>query len=242
MLHVLGLGALFFPGLFLLARRCARRALPGWTMADRSLVGTRFVSSVQAVLATVSGLIIVSSCRDALVGHRISVVFNSIHDLRHLRHVSVSLVQKLREGEYGWKEARHESSQKFCAEGFPDVRASHGNTHHSCAHWPVLSQRSRRFFRGLSLGGRIEYTICIIGQSSDPAKAAAYALAQGERWLHFTDLLPLPHPLVPVHVLCLWETVWNSFVQGAVPHPSALQCGQCFHSGTTALLVLPHMP
>ncbi|XP_030042149.1 TLC domain-containing protein 3A [Microcaecilia unicolor] len=64
MLHVLALGALFFPGLFLLARRCVRRALPDWTVADCSLISTRFVSSVQAVLATVSGLIVVSSCKD----------------------------------------------------------------------------------------------------------------------------------------------------------------------------------
>ncbi|XP_029469012.1 protein FAM57A [Rhinatrema bivittatum] len=64
MLHVLGLGALFFPGLFLLAQRCARRALPGQTEGDCALLSARFVSSVQAVLATVSGLLIVSSCRD----------------------------------------------------------------------------------------------------------------------------------------------------------------------------------
>ncbi|XP_028938726.1 TLC domain-containing protein 3A isoform X2 [Ornithorhynchus anatinus] len=66
MVRTLALASLFFPGLFALGALGLRRALPRWTVADCVLVSARFVSSVQAVLATVSGLIIVSSCTNVI--------------------------------------------------------------------------------------------------------------------------------------------------------------------------------
>ncbi|XP_028938725.1 TLC domain-containing protein 3A isoform X1 [Ornithorhynchus anatinus] len=69
MVRTLALASLFFPGLFALGALGLRRALPRWTVADCVLVSARFVSSVQAVLATVSGLIIVSSCTNVIT-HR----------------------------------------------------------------------------------------------------------------------------------------------------------------------------
>ncbi|XP_063809838.1 TLC domain-containing protein 3A [Pseudophryne corroboree] len=64
MWHVLAAGSLLFPMLYLLCSRCARKALPGWSEADCSLISVRIVSSVQGVLATVSGLIVITSCKD----------------------------------------------------------------------------------------------------------------------------------------------------------------------------------
>ncbi|XP_004605047.1 TLC domain-containing protein 3A [Sorex araneus] len=59
-------GALFFPGLFALCTWGLRRARPQWSDSDRAMISTRLVSSVQAVLATGSGIIIVRSCRDVI--------------------------------------------------------------------------------------------------------------------------------------------------------------------------------
>ncbi|XP_069613472.1 TLC domain-containing protein 3A isoform X2 [Ranitomeya imitator] len=64
MWHVVTAGFLFFPGLYQLCTRCARRALPGWSEADYSLISSRIVSSVHGVLAAVSGIIVITSCKD----------------------------------------------------------------------------------------------------------------------------------------------------------------------------------
>ncbi|KAM3598271.1 uncharacterized protein V6R79_015935 [Siganus canaliculatus] len=64
MLALVAAGAAFFPGLFLLSRR-ALRAL-GWSEGDAAIVSTRLVSSVQAVMASSVGCIIVSSCSDLM--------------------------------------------------------------------------------------------------------------------------------------------------------------------------------
>ncbi|XP_057630831.1 TLC domain-containing protein 3A isoform X3 [Chionomys nivalis] len=66
MLLTLASGALFFPGLFALSTWALRRSRPGWTDDDCLTVGTRLVSSVQAVLATGAGLIIVCSCSNVV--------------------------------------------------------------------------------------------------------------------------------------------------------------------------------
>lgn len=66
MLLTLLWGSLFFPGLFALCTWALRRALPEWTDTDRAMVSTRLVSSVQAVLATGSGIVIVRSCGDVI--------------------------------------------------------------------------------------------------------------------------------------------------------------------------------
>ncbi|XP_058139771.1 TLC domain-containing protein 3A isoform X2 [Dasypus novemcinctus] len=64
MLLTLAWGSLFFPGLFALCTWGLRRARPGWTSFDCVMISTRLVSSVQAVFATGSGIIIIRSCSD----------------------------------------------------------------------------------------------------------------------------------------------------------------------------------
>ncbi|TKC47505.1 hypothetical protein EI555_018958 [Monodon monoceros] len=62
MLLPLAWGSLLFPGLFGLCAWGLRRARPAWTHNDCVLISTRLVSSVQAVLATGSGIAIIRSC------------------------------------------------------------------------------------------------------------------------------------------------------------------------------------
>ncbi|XP_072795183.1 TLC domain-containing protein 3A isoform X1 [Vicugna pacos] len=66
MLLPLAWGSLFFPGLFGLCTWGLRRARPAWTHSDCVMISTRLVSSVQAVLATGSGIIIIRSCRNVV--------------------------------------------------------------------------------------------------------------------------------------------------------------------------------
>ncbi|KAL4608604.1 protein FAM57A-like [Arapaima gigas] len=59
-------GVLLFPGLF----SCLRKALPSifthWTQADVVLVSERLVSTIHAIMATIAGLIVVSSCNSVI--------------------------------------------------------------------------------------------------------------------------------------------------------------------------------
>nr|XP_045014581.1 TLC domain-containing protein 3A isoform X3 [Jaculus jaculus] len=66
MLQTLAWGSLFFPGLFAFSVWALRRLRPEWTFLDCVIIGTRLVSSVQAVLATGSGIIIICSCRNVV--------------------------------------------------------------------------------------------------------------------------------------------------------------------------------
>ncbi|KAM9597731.1 TLC domain-containing protein 3A isoform 2-T2 [Trichechus inunguis] len=66
MLLTLAWGSLFFPGLFALSTWWLRRSRPEWTDSDCVMISTRLVSSVQAVLATGSGIIIIRSCKDVV--------------------------------------------------------------------------------------------------------------------------------------------------------------------------------
>ncbi|XP_032284810.1 TLC domain-containing protein 3A isoform X1 [Halichoerus grypus] len=66
MLLTLALGSLFFPGLFALCTWGLRRARPAWSDSDCVMISTRLVSSVQAVLATGSGIVIIRSCSDVI--------------------------------------------------------------------------------------------------------------------------------------------------------------------------------
>ncbi|KAK2509721.1 hypothetical protein MC885_019982 [Smutsia gigantea] len=66
MLLTLAWGSLFFPGLFALCTWGLLRARPEWTDTDRVTISTRLVSSVQAVLATGSGIVIIRSCKDVI--------------------------------------------------------------------------------------------------------------------------------------------------------------------------------
>nr|XP_010594778.1 protein FAM57A isoform X2 [Loxodonta africana] len=66
MLLTLAWGSLFFPGLFALSTWWLRRSRTAWTDSDCVMISTRLVSSVQAVLATGSGIIIIRSCKDVV--------------------------------------------------------------------------------------------------------------------------------------------------------------------------------
>lgn len=66
MLQTLAWGSLFFPGLFALCTWALRRARPEWSAYDCVMVSTRLVSSAQAVLATGSGIVIVSYCKNVV--------------------------------------------------------------------------------------------------------------------------------------------------------------------------------
>ncbi|XP_036123559.1 TLC domain-containing protein 3A isoform X6 [Molossus molossus] len=66
MLLTLAWGSLFFPGLFALCTWGLRRARPEWTGYDCVMISTRLVSSVQAVLATGSGIVIVCYCKNVV--------------------------------------------------------------------------------------------------------------------------------------------------------------------------------
>ncbi|MED6245964.1 hypothetical protein ATANTOWER_010898 [Ataeniobius toweri] len=65
MLGLLAAGAVFFPGLFLVAKG-ALKHLMGWPEDDAVVLSTRLVSSLQAVLASSAGWIITSSCMDVM--------------------------------------------------------------------------------------------------------------------------------------------------------------------------------
>ncbi|GLD48836.1 protein FAM57B-like protein [Lates japonicus] len=58
-------GSVFFPGLLLLSKLTLRHMM-GWREGDAAVVSTRLVSSVQSIMATSAGCIIVSSCRDVM--------------------------------------------------------------------------------------------------------------------------------------------------------------------------------
>ncbi|XP_059204789.1 LOW QUALITY PROTEIN: TLC domain containing 3Ba [Centropristis striata] len=65
MLLLLAVGSVFFPGLFFLSKRSLKLLL-GCSEEDAAVLSTRVVSSLQAVMASSAGCIIVSSCRDVL--------------------------------------------------------------------------------------------------------------------------------------------------------------------------------
>ncbi|XP_028838081.1 protein FAM57B-like [Denticeps clupeoides] len=67
MLDALACGAVLFPGLFLCLRKLLPCAFARWSDADVVLVSERLVSSIHAVMATVSGIIVVSSCRSNVI-------------------------------------------------------------------------------------------------------------------------------------------------------------------------------
>ncbi|KAF3699706.1 Protein FAM57B [Channa argus] len=62
---LLAAGSVFFPGLFLLSKQTLKHVM-GWSEGDAAIVSTRLVSSVQAIMASSAGCIIVRSCRDVM--------------------------------------------------------------------------------------------------------------------------------------------------------------------------------
>ncbi|XP_036623054.1 TLC domain-containing protein 3A [Trichosurus vulpecula] len=66
MLLTLACGSIFFPGFFVLGAWGLHQALPQWTVIDCLTFSNRVVSSIQAILASASGLTIVLSCTDVI--------------------------------------------------------------------------------------------------------------------------------------------------------------------------------
>ncbi|XP_039363304.1 TLC domain-containing protein 3A isoform X3 [Mauremys reevesii] len=76
MWQTLAIASVFFPGLFALCVRSLGWAAPAWSLKDRILLSSRLVSSVQATMATVSGIIVVLNCKDVTWQAEISKVTN----------------------------------------------------------------------------------------------------------------------------------------------------------------------
>ncbi|XP_066835870.1 TLC domain-containing protein 3A isoform X2 [Anser cygnoides] len=74
MWRTLALASAFFPGLFALCTRALRWAAPAWSLRERVLLSGRLVSTVQATMATVSGLTVVLSCGDVVRDRQTSIV------------------------------------------------------------------------------------------------------------------------------------------------------------------------
>nr|XP_020862603.1 protein FAM57A isoform X2 [Phascolarctos cinereus] len=66
MLLTLACGSIFFPGFFVLCSWGLHQALPQWKVIDCLTFSNRLVSSIQAVLASASGLLILWSCNDVV--------------------------------------------------------------------------------------------------------------------------------------------------------------------------------
>ncbi|XP_030826061.1 ceramide synthase-like, partial [Camarhynchus parvulus] len=62
-------GLVFFPGLFVLARR-GLAAIAGCPQSRATVLAARLVSSVQAVMASTAGFIISSSCQNNVIDDR----------------------------------------------------------------------------------------------------------------------------------------------------------------------------
>nr|XP_056721245.1 TLC domain-containing protein 3A [Euleptes europaea] len=62
----LALGALLFPALFAACLRSLGSLAPGWSRKDRIVLSGRLVSSIQATMATLSGIIVICSCQDVV--------------------------------------------------------------------------------------------------------------------------------------------------------------------------------
>lgn len=70
MLEVLASGAVVFPGLFFALRRFLPCAFKHWSDADVVLVSERLVSFIHAIMATTTGVIVVSTCRSNVIYDR----------------------------------------------------------------------------------------------------------------------------------------------------------------------------
>ncbi|XP_061460822.1 TLC domain-containing protein 3A [Rhineura floridana] len=66
MWQTLALGSLFFPALFAFSVRSLGWIAPAWSLKDRIVLSGRLVSSVQATMATLSGIIVIFSCKDVV--------------------------------------------------------------------------------------------------------------------------------------------------------------------------------
>uniref|UniRef100_A0A0F7ZB17 Protein FAM57A n=3 Tax=Crotalinae TaxID=8710 RepID=A0A0F7ZB17_CROAD len=66
MWQTLALGLLFFPALFAAFTRSLSWLAPAWSLKDRLVLSSRLVSTIQAIMATLSGLVVIFSCKDVV--------------------------------------------------------------------------------------------------------------------------------------------------------------------------------
>ncbi|KAJ7308823.1 hypothetical protein JRQ81_008092 [Phrynocephalus forsythii] len=66
MWQTLAVGAVLFPGLFAACVRSLGSIAPAWSLKERIVLSGRLVSSVQATMATLSGVIVILSCKDVV--------------------------------------------------------------------------------------------------------------------------------------------------------------------------------
>ncbi|KAL7986915.1 hypothetical protein Chor_005834 [Crotalus horridus] len=66
MWQTLALGLLFFPALFAAFIRSLSWLAPAWSLKDRLVLSSRLVSTIQAIMATLSGLVVIFSCKDVV--------------------------------------------------------------------------------------------------------------------------------------------------------------------------------
>ncbi|XP_066491741.1 TLC domain-containing protein 3A isoform X1 [Tiliqua scincoides] len=66
MWQTLAIGSVFFPGLFALSVRSLAWIAPAWCLKDRIVLSGRLVSSVQATMATLSGILVIFNCNDVV--------------------------------------------------------------------------------------------------------------------------------------------------------------------------------
>ncbi|XP_042298320.1 TLC domain-containing protein 3A [Sceloporus undulatus] len=62
----LALGCLLFPGLFYACLRSLARLAPTWSLKERIILSGRLVSSIQAIMATISGIVVILNCKDVV--------------------------------------------------------------------------------------------------------------------------------------------------------------------------------
>uniref|UniRef100_A0A8D0GV12 TLC domain containing 3A n=1 Tax=Sphenodon punctatus TaxID=8508 RepID=A0A8D0GV12_SPHPU len=68
MWQTVAVASVFFPGLFALSIRSLGWIAPAWSLKERIILSGRLVSSIQAVMATTSGMIVVLNIDDVIHG------------------------------------------------------------------------------------------------------------------------------------------------------------------------------
>uniref|UniRef100_A0A5F9DNY2 TLC domain containing 3A n=1 Tax=Oryctolagus cuniculus TaxID=9986 RepID=A0A5F9DNY2_RABIT len=239
MLLTLAWGSLFFPGLFAFCTWALRRSRPEWTDIDCVMISTRLVSSVQAVLATGSGIVVIRSCN------------NVISDRHWLAREYVwFLIPYMIYDTYAmylceWYRARDQN--RGHATTFRNFLSQNRLmiTHHAVILFVLVpvAQRLRGhlgdFFVGCIFTAELSTPFVSLGRILIQAsKAAAHPSVQGEWNPHASHLPILPDPPFPLHVLGLRPTAGAEPDPSAIQHPFLLQRGQRLPHRSPDLLVL----
>lgn len=78
--------------------------------------------------------------------------------------------------------------------------------------------------------------------SPSPAQPPGLLGAQGQWRYGTTHLLYVPHRLVPLHVLGVWQPLQHPALQRALPPAVVRQPGKLLHPSAAGLLVCPALP